>query len=67
MQPDVFVVPEQLIPEDRPPHWSEVTWLLLAVVLSPSSIGQDRVRMRDFYLANGVREYWVVDLNARFV
>lgn len=68
MQPDVFVVPEELIPDDRPPQWAEITWLLLAVeVLSPSSISQDRVRKRDFYLARGVREYWIVDLDARFI
>ena len=53
---------------DRPPHWPEVTWLLLAVeVLSPSSVTQDRVDKRDFYLAKGVREYWIVDLDARIV
>lgn len=68
MQPDVFVVPDQLLPRDRPPRWQEVTWLLLAVeVLSPSSQQQDRVRKRDFYLSNGVREYWIVDLDARIV
>jgi len=68
MQPDVFVVPEALLPPDRPPHWPEVTWLLLAVeVLSPSSMRDDRIRKRDFYLANGVREYWIVDLDARIV
>ncbi|MEX2179220.1 MAG: Uma2 family endonuclease [Gemmatimonadaceae bacterium] len=67
MQPDVFVVPRALIPADRPPHWPEVTWLLLAAeVLSPSSISQDRVRKRDFYLSKGVREYWIADLDARF-
>lgn len=68
MQPDVFVVPEQLLRADRPPQWHEVTWLLLAVeVLSPSSIRQDRVQKRDFYLTNGVREYWIVDLDGRIV
>ena len=68
MQPDVFVIPAALLHDDRPPRWPEITWLALAVeVLSPSSVGQDRVRKRDFYLANGVREYWIVDLDARIV
>jgi Uma2 family endonuclease len=66
MQPDVFVVPEALIPDNRSPRWPDVSWLLLAVeVLSPSSMARDRVRKRDFYLANGVREYWIEDLDAR--
>jgi Uma2 family endonuclease len=66
MQPDVFVIPEELFRPDRHLEWADVTWLLLAVeVLSPSSIRQDRVEKRDFYLANGVQEYWIVDLDGR--
>jgi Uma2 family endonuclease len=42
--------------------------LLLAVeVLSPSSLRQDRVTKRDFYLANRVDEYWIVDIDARLI
>lgn len=68
MQPDVFVVPHDQIPDDRAPTWSELRRLLLAVeVLSPSSQRQDRVLKRDFYLANGVAEYWIVDLDSRVI
>lgn len=68
MQPDVFVVPEGLISSEHEPRWADYHWLLLAVeVLSPSTGRQDRIRKRDFYLANGVREYWIVDTDARFL
>lgn len=68
MQPDVFVVPQELIRYADDGDWRDFHWLVLAVeVLSPSTSQQDRVRKRDFYLANGVRDYWVVDLDARVV
>ena len=68
MQPDNFVIPEELIPSDPPAGWEWVRWLLLAVeVLSPSTQRQDRVRKREFYLDHGVREYWIVDGDARVV
>ena len=67
MQPDVFVVPEELVPGEHD-GWEGVRWLLLAVeILSPSTQREDRVRKRDFYLAHGVREYWIVDLDARVI
>lgn len=66
MQPDVFVVPNDNIPVDEVMRWRHVNRLLLAIeVLSPSSLRQDRVLKRDFYLANGVDEYWIVDPDAR--
>ncbi|MES3033296.1 MAG: Uma2 family endonuclease [Gemmatimonadota bacterium] len=65
-QPDVFVVPFGVAPADRVAKWSDIKSLQLAVeVLSPSSLRTDRVVKRDFYLANGVAEYWIVDLDAR--
>ena len=67
-QPDVFVVPAEVIPENEPLRWSDISALLLAVeVLSPSTMRDDRVRKRDFYLANRVDEYWIVDLDARVI
>lgn len=68
MQPDVFVVPARVVPNDEPMRWADVTTLLLAVeVLSPSTMRVDRVRKRDFYLANRVEEYWIVDLDSRVI
>ncbi len=64
VQPDVFVIPrETKIAGDRL-EWSDVKSLLLAVeVLSPETMRNDRVVKRDFYLDNGVEEYWIVDLD----
>lgn len=67
-QPDVFVIPRDTQMAADALQWSDVKRLLLAVeVLSPSSLRTDRVRKRDFYLENGVEEYWIVDLDARVV
>lgn len=68
MQPDVFVVPPGAAPEDEPMRWPHVSSLLLAVeILSSSTMREDRVRKRDFYLGNHVDEYWIVDLDARVI
>lgn len=68
MQPDVFVVAKELLLGKDVTGWSDIRWLLLAVeVLSPSTQRQDRVTKRDFYLASGVREYWIVDTDARVI
>jgi Uma2 family endonuclease len=67
-QPDVFVIPRGVAQTTRTPEWSDVSALLLAVeVLSESSVRTDRELKRDFYLANHVAEYWVVDTDARTI
>ena len=68
-QPDVFVVPAGVFPEtDTIPTWPDVTSLLLAVeVISPSSVRDDRITKRDYYLDVGVPDYWIVDLDAPIV
>jgi Uma2 family endonuclease len=68
-QPDIFVVPNSLLPvTDEHMGWDRVKALVLAVeVISPSSVRTDRVRKREFYLDAGVPEYWVVDLDARMI
>lgn len=67
-QPDVFVVPRGISQATGRAEWSEITALLLAVeVLSESTVRTDRVMKRDFYLANRVEEYWVVDTDARVI
>ena len=67
-QPDVFVAPRGISSATGEPSWSEISELLLAVeVLSVSSARIDRVMKRDFYLANKVDEYWIVDCASRVV
>ena len=64
VQPDVFVVP--LVDGRRPRKFEDVGRLLLAVeILSPSTARADRVAKRVLFHDEGVREYWVVDLDAR--
>ncbi len=68
-QPDVFVVPFDILSDDDGiPTWSVVTALHLAVeVISPSSSRIDRVEKRELYLESRVTEYWVVDVDARMI
>ncbi len=66
VQPDVLVIPADAPFAGGPWEWADVKSLLLAVeILSPSSLHTDRTTKRDFYLANGVEEYWIIDLEAR--
>jgi Uma2 family endonuclease len=68
MQPDVFVVPCGIAPAGRAATWADVSALVLAVeILSPSTVERDRLAKREFYLANQVEEYWVVDVDARVI
>lgn len=66
VQPDLFVVAHP--PGARPNAWTDVGVPLLAVeVLSPSTARSDRFRKRVLYQREGVAEYWIVDLDARYV
>ncbi len=65
VQPDVYVVP---IGEVRTLDWTKFQHLLLiAEVLSPSSVRADRFTKRRRYHEAGVPLYWVVDGDAKFV
>lgn len=65
VQPDVFVVP---VEEARTLTWSRMqTLLLVAEVLSPSSLKGDRFLKRLRYREAGVPLYWVVDGDERVV
>jgi len=66
VQPDLFVVPLRL--GSRPRSWSDIKELELVIeVLSPSTARADRHRKRLVYQANGVPEYWIVDVDAQCV
>jgi Uma2 family endonuclease len=66
VQPDAFVVP--LIEGRRPRTWADIPRLLLAIeVLSPSTARADRTVKRRRFQAEGVPEYWIVDVQARLV
>ena len=62
VEPDVFVVP--LVNGASPRAWEQFGRLLLAVeVVSPSTIGADRVKKRELYQGKNVPEYWIVDVD----
>lgn len=66
-QPDIFVIPKS--ERERARAVRDNIWrrLLVAIeVLSPSSSRNDRVRKRPKYQKH-VREYWIVDVDARLV
>ena len=64
LQPDLVVVcdPGKL---DEKGVRGAPDWLL--EVLSPATSSRDRIEKRDVYLRHGVREYWIVDPDARTV
>lgn len=66
VQPDVFVIP--LVNGRRPKAWAEVKILLVAAeVLSPGTARADRVAKRNLFRAEGVAEYWIIDLDSRII
>ena len=66
VQPDLFVFPR--VPGKPFREWSDVQPLQLVVeVLSPSTRRRDRTVKRALYQAQGVPEYWIVDLDVRAI
>jgi Uma2 family endonuclease len=66
VEPDITVLP--LAAGKRPERFADVGRVLLAVeVVSPSSARADRVEKRELYRAEGVSEYWIVDLDSRTI
>src|SRR2546430_3887760 len=65
VEPDLFVVP---LEQARTLEWSRMTSLLLvAEVLSPSSLRYDRFTKRRLYQERRIPVYWVVDGDERGV
>ncbi|MGH7720973.1 MAG: Uma2 family endonuclease [Gemmatimonadaceae bacterium] len=66
VQPDLFVVPQDVSPTFA--QWSDLTSLLLAVeILSPTTARADRTVKRRLYQCWPVEEYWIVDGDARLI
>ena len=66
VEPDLFVIPPVKGP--LPVRWTDPQSLLLVVeVTSPSTASRDRVKKRIRYQKAGIREYWIVDADARLV
>ena len=59
VEPDLMV---RRPPARKGTDWSDLPLPILIVeVLSPSTRRRDRQHKRDFYLAQGIPEYWIVD------
>lgn len=67
VQPDVFFLAKE--DADRAEEKGRVRCspLLAVEILSPGSITHDTVRKREAYEKNGVREYWIVDVEERSI
>ncbi len=67
LQPDIFwVAPESQCREIDEKYWQGPPDLVIEV-LSPSTASRDRGIKYEWYQQYGVREYWQVDPDARFV
>src|SRR5215204_3120572 len=66
VQPDIVVILPGW-PGNLPPRGPEGAPDLLVEVLSPSNCGHDLLSKRALYARAGVREYWLVDTEARTI
>ena len=67
VEPDIIVLPRHFDGREAN-RWEPMAQLLLAVeILSPSTARVDRTLKRQLYMARGVAEYWIVDLDARAI
>ena len=66
VQPDLFVI--RVDPASPPSSWKDVGVPLVAIeILSSGTASRDRGAKRRIYQRAGVREYWIVDLDARLI
>jgi Uma2 family endonuclease len=66
VQPDVFIV--RKTPGQPIRAWSQIGIPLLVIeILSPSTASCDRGVKGRIYQTTGVREYWIVDRDARLI
>jgi Uma2 family endonuclease len=67
VQPDIFFLAEgdakQAMKDDR----VRCAPLFAVEILSPGSVTHDTITKRELYEKNGVREYWIVDVDKRSI
>ncbi len=67
VEPDLLALPRALA-VGLLTRWAPMSALVLAIeVLSPSTATVDRGRKRELYMAEGVDQYWIVDLSAQTI
>jgi Uma2 family endonuclease len=67
VQPDVFFLSAKQVESAHAAKRVEAVPPFLVEILSPGSITHDTIRKRELYEKNGVREYWIVDVEDRTV
>jgi Uma2 family endonuclease len=67
VQPDIFFLDPRQAARARTARRVTDTPPFLIEILSPSSIAHDTITKRALYEKNGVREYWIVDVEKRSV
>ncbi len=67
VQPDLFFLTKEDVRRARKQDRIRCAPLLAVEILSPGTAKHDTIRKRDLYERNGVREYWIVDVEDRTV
>lgn len=67
VQPDIFFLTKEDVRRARKQGRMRCVPLLAVEILSPGTATHDTIRKRDLYERNGVREYWIVDVEERTV
>jgi Uma2 family endonuclease len=67
VQPDVFVITDKESQPAASDKNVQAAPALAVEVLSPGSIKRDTITKRNLYEQNGVREYWIVDPDAKTI
>ena len=67
VQPDIFFPAKEDVRRAKKQGRIRCAPLFVVEILSPGSISHDTLRKRALYEKNGVREYWIVDVEERTV
>ncbi|HWS85620.1 MAG TPA: Uma2 family endonuclease [Pyrinomonadaceae bacterium] len=67
VQPDIFFLSKEDVRRAKKQRRISCAPLLVVEILSPGSVRYDTLKKRDLYERNGVREYWMVDVEERSV
>ncbi|HEX7315104.1 MAG TPA: Uma2 family endonuclease [Pyrinomonadaceae bacterium] len=67
VQPDIFFLSKEDVKRARKQRRVRCAPLFVVEILSPGSISHDTIRKRELYEKNGVREYWIVDVEERTI
>ena len=67
VQPDIFFLTKEDVRRARKQGRIRCAPLLAVEILSPGTATHDTIRKRNLYERNGVREYWIVDVEDRTV